>query len=157
MAEALSARASWKGLLITSTTGGVGQKEPAGGGVAFTFSAHAYGSTQRFPLLNNRIWDPYFRYHPLYGTQMAEICQKCGRNLALVGRIHNCSLIDPGLLREASRQDRLSGLVGDVVNTEPVVNTVVNKRGKYPNTEKRRAYMKSYMAKRRNKFQKGLD
>jgi hypothetical protein len=67
------------------------------------------------------LWDP-----------MADICEKCGRNLALVGRIHNC-----------------------VVNTDPVVNTpirdVVNKKRGYPNTEARRAYMKTYMAKRRAK------
>jgi hypothetical protein len=52
-------------------------------------------------------------------------CSRCGKNLALVGRVHNC-----------------------VVNSPVVNTTVVNKRG-YPNTDTRRAYMKSYMAKRR--------
>ena len=32
---------------------------------------------------------------------------------------------------------------------KPVVNTVVNKRGSYPNTDRRRAYMRAYMAKKR--------
>jgi hypothetical protein len=67
---------------------------------------------------------------------MANICAKCGRNLALVGRIHNC-----------------------VVNAAPVVNTpdgaVVNRKRGYPNTDTRRAYMKAYMAKRRKGSQAG--
>jgi hypothetical protein len=64
---------------------------------------------------------------------MTDSCPKCGRNLALVGRVHNC-----------------------VVNTAPVVNTpVVNKKRGYPDTDARRAYMKSYMAKRRKGSQTG--
>jgi hypothetical protein len=51
-------------------------------------------------------------------------CPHCNKNLALVGLRHNC-----------------------VVNNDPVVNTVVNRP--YPNTEKRRAYMKGYMRKKR--------
>jgi hypothetical protein len=57
---------------------------------------------------------------------MQPTCVKCGKNLALVGRMHNC-----------------------VVNT-PVVNSpVVNKKRGYPDTDARRVYMKAYMAKRR--------
>jgi hypothetical protein len=104
---------------------------------------------------------------------MADFCDKCGRNLSLVGRIHNCSasLISPSLLAEAARQDRLSGLVGDVANGfEPMANSMANEirpsslpegagvgarqpaegeTYKYRDAEKRRAYMKSYMSKRR--------
>ena len=55
-------------------------------------------------------------------------CPGCGASLALVGRAHNCR----------------------------AVNTAVNKpksavnRGKYPNNDHRRAYMRDYMRKRRS-------
>jgi hypothetical protein len=51
-------------------------------------------------------------------------CPHCSKNIALVGLRHNC-----------------------VVNIDPVVNTKVN-RG-YPNTDKRRAYMRAYMQRKR--------
>jgi hypothetical protein len=38
-----------------------------------------------------------------------------------------------------------------------VVHVMANETYRYRDPEKRRAYMKSYMAKRRSKFQKGLD
>jgi hypothetical protein len=57
---------------------------------------------------------------------MTDNCPQCGKNLGLVGRAHNC-----------------------VVNIPPTVNTAVN-RGEYPNTDKRRAYMRDYMRKKRN-------
>jgi hypothetical protein len=65
---------------------------------------------------------PHFRLKdaPLPPT----LCPHCNKNLALVGLRHNC-----------------------VVNNDPVVNTVVNRP--YPNTEKRRAYMRDYMRKKR--------
>jgi hypothetical protein len=61
-------------------------------------------------------------------TERTHTCAKCGKNLALVGRAHNCV---------------------PVVNSLVVNKTVVNRRG-YPNTDTRRAYMRAYMAKRRN-------
>jgi hypothetical protein len=60
-------------------------------------------------------------------------CSRCGKNLALVGMAHNCT---------------------PVVNSPVVNKAVVNKRG-YPNTDTRRAYMKSYMAQRRRGSQTG--
>jgi hypothetical protein len=38
-----------------------------------------------------------------------------------------------------------------VVNDIPAVNSAVNKRGKYPGTEKRREYMRGYMKRWRVK------
>jgi hypothetical protein len=73
---------------------------------------------------------------PIY--KMQPTCHKCGKNLALVGRVHSCTPL-------------LMAAVNTVVNTADVVNTAVNKRGAYPATEERRKYMREYMRKKRAK------
>jgi hypothetical protein len=66
------------------------------------------------------------------------LCHKCGKNLALVGRIHNCTPL-------------LMATVNTVVNTDTVVNAKLTARGAYPGTEERRKYMREYMRKKRAK------
>ena len=78
-------------------------------------------------------------------TTATTTCARCGKNLALVGRAHNCEPLNIA------------------VNTADAVNTAVNKRavragrtkterrtrGAYPETDDRRTYMRDYMARRR--------
>lgn len=66
-------------------------------------------------------------------------CNICGANLALVGRIHNC------------RPQAKATPTPLVANAAPVVvNKVANSRhGQYADKEKRRAYMREYMRKKR--------
>jgi hypothetical protein len=63
-----------------------------------------------------------------------DICKTCGKYMDLVGRVHRCSP---------------QSAVNTAVNTDDAVNTAVNRRGAYPNTDKRRDYMRRYMSKRR--------
>ena len=96
---------------------------------------------------------------------MAELCGKCGANMALVGRMHACR----------ARPVVIANARNSAVNTPvPAVNTAVNIPAPAVNTapekasastsstsnadsyakqrvdpDKRRAYMRTYMAKRR--------
>ena len=71
-------------------------------------------------------------------TISATDCAICGANLRLVGRSHRCV----GNTQVAVNTP--------VVNKPDAVNSAVNKvRGAYPGTDKRRAYMRAYMARRR--------
>ena len=98
---------------------------------------------------------------------MDHLCGKCGANMALVGRMHACRQ-RPDVTALALANARKTA-----VNTPlPAVNTAVNKSTSAVNTaqvkasasstsnatsyarqrvdpEKRRAYMRAYMAKRR--------
>jgi hypothetical protein len=103
---------------------------------------------------------------------MAENCQKCGRNLALVGRTHNCvvNTIDvvntpirtvvnemcPAGVRHEDASSKKAAK-GTTAGKPPAGTdqTLAPPGRPYPNTEKRRAYMKSYMAKRRKGSQTG--
>jgi hypothetical protein len=71
---------------------------------------------------------PLLHYYKHPYTPM-ELCPLCNKNLALVGRRHNC-----------------------VANTPiPVANTVANgKYARYKDKEARKAYMRDYMRKKRN-------
>ena len=62
-------------------------------------------------------------------------CAICGANLRLVGRSHRC----------------VGNAQVTVVANKPemVANVVANRHGKYADLDKRRAYMRAYMAKRR--------
>jgi hypothetical protein len=71
-------------------------------------------------------------------------CSRCGKNLALVGRIHNCV---------ANTMANTITMANVVANTWEVAQPVATY--KYRDAEKRRAYMKSYMAKRRKGSQTG--
>lgn len=101
-------------------------------------------------------------------------CDVCGVNLALVGRSHRCHGNSPaGHKREAAPElvapVDVSAMKAEVnaawdavnaVNTpsvavnKPAVNTVNKRRGKYPDSAKRREYMREYMRKKRT-FGKG--
>ena len=66
---------------------------------------------------------------------MIPYCQKCGKQLPLRGG-HECAV----------------NIVHTAVNTavnEPIIAVNKNKRGKYPASDERRAYMREYMRKRR--------
>lgn len=68
---------------------------------------------------------------------MAEICDKCGANLALVGVAHRCNTL----------------VANEVANDLGVANTprrvANNKHGQYADKGKRREYMREYMRKKR--------
>jgi hypothetical protein len=72
---------------------------------------------------------------------MQPTCHKCGKNLALVGRVHNCT---PLLMANA-----MANAV-DMANTplEPILAPAAYK---YRDAEKRRAYMRELMRKKRAK------
>lgn len=85
-------------------------------------------------------------------------CDKCGANLALVGRVHNCQTrrleqIHPNELNTPVAQEVNAVNAVNEVN-KPAVNTVNKPRGAYPDSEKRREYMREYMRKKRT-FGKG--
>lgn len=71
---------------------------------------------------------------------MANICDKCGKNLALVGTRHNC-------------------IANTIANTTSVANIVANKPeivaneiyARYRDKDARREYMREYMRKKRAK------
>lgn len=67
------------------------------------------------------------------------LCDKCGANLAVVGRAHRCVAVNT------------ASAVNTAVNATPppAVNNAKAKRGAYPGTDERRAYMRSYMKKHR--------
>lgn len=79
---------------------------------------------------------------------MAEFCPLCGKNLEMVGRAHYCQ--------------PLSGAPLVPVAKKPVAN-VANKGGKvanksrYKDLDKRREYMRQYMAKKREQEKKVED
>jgi predicted kinase len=94
---------------------------------------------------------------------MADLCPVCGANYALVGHAHNCKPlpVNPGT-GSAQHPARVSGEVNAVNLSQDGVNKEVNpvnseqlmpvnkpKRGDYPNTDKRREYMRNYMLKKR--------
>ena len=92
---------------------------------------------------------------------MAEICEKCGANLALVGRSHNCQTrrleqIHPNqLLSPVAPSEQLTVEVPAVNAVNKGTPREVNKkRGAYPDTGRRRDYMREYMRKKRT-FGKG--
>jgi hypothetical protein len=64
----------------------------------------------------------------LESPPLTDKCPDCGAAYALVGRVHRCAVNKP----------------------VPVVNSAVNKRGAYPATDERRAYMREYMRKKRD-------
>jgi hypothetical protein len=70
---------------------------------------------------------------------MANNCPRCGKNLALVGNSHRCM---------ANKPDPVANKV-DIVANEPIAmaNT---KTYRYRDAEKRKAYMREYMRKKRD-------
>jgi hypothetical protein len=67
-------------------------------------------------------------------------CPKCGRNLALVGRIHNCS----------SQPTPVVHAPVTVVHADtPVVHANKSGEGRYSDAEKRRAYRREWMRRKR--------
>jgi hypothetical protein len=100
-------------------------------------------------------------------------CSRCGKNLALVGRVHNCvvnaidvvntpiravvntELGSAGVRREDASSKRAAK--GTTAGKPPAGTdqTLAPPTRPYPNTDTRRAYMKSYMAKRRKGSQTG--
>jgi hypothetical protein len=62
---------------------------------------------------------------------LTDNCPKCGRNLALVGRVHNCVANAPDVVANA------------------VANALEPYR-RYKDKEKRKAYMREYMRKKRD-------
>jgi len=85
---------------------------------------------------------------------MAELCGKCGASLALVGRMHVCRA-RPAVISNA-RIPAVNMRV-PAVNTAPekasASTSSTSNAGSYAkqrvDPEKRRAYMRTYMAKRR--------
>jgi hypothetical protein len=80
-------------------------------------------------------------------------CSKCGKNLALVGRMHNCVVANTvantvannrGLEKQLSRLPHKQEIAG----AEPAPATT-SRHGKYADADKRKAYMRDYMARRR--------
>lgn len=69
-------------------------------------------------------------------------CSVCGANLALVGRVHRCA---PQPMANAHVVANEPKVVANVV-----ANAVPSRHGKYADAEKRRAYMRAYMAKKRH-------
>jgi hypothetical protein len=69
---------------------------------------------------------------------MQPICVKCGKNLALVGRVHNCTHT------MANTQDVVANTASGMANVTPGTY-------KYRDAEKRRAYMREYMRGKRGR------
>lgn len=85
-------------------------------------------------------------------------CDKCGANLALVGRVHNCQTrrleqIHPNELNTPVAQE-VNAVNAPSEEVNKAVNAVNKQRGAYPDSEKRREYMREYMRKKRT-FGKG--
>ncbi len=91
---------------------------------------------------------------------MADNCQKCGRNLSLVGRVHNCVADTKGMANKCVMANSVANANAWSV-AQPAEQRAVNPRVtgsspvspaktyQYRDPEARRAYMKSYMQKRR--------
>jgi hypothetical protein len=88
-------------------------------------------------------------------------CSRCGKNLALVGRIHNCVANTMANTITMANVVANTWDVAQPVEQRPVKSLVAGSSPAVPATyqyrdaEKRRAYMKSYMAKRRKGSQTG--
>jgi hypothetical protein len=63
-------------------------------------------------------------------------CDRCGANLALVGRMHNCRPL-------------VANKPEVVANSAPLVANKQSRHGQYADAEKRKTYMRDYMRKRR--------
>jgi hypothetical protein len=79
--------------------------------------------------------------------KMQPTCHKCGKNLALVGRIHNCT---PLLRAMANNMDNTDVMANSMANT-PLEPILAPDAYKYRDPEKRRAYMRELMRKKRAK------
>lgn len=81
---------------------------------------------------------------------IANRCERCGANLALVGSMHRCVPRQP-----QPRQDQPSGTnAGGGIEAKVIVQPAPDKPSpatysKYKDKDKRRAYMRDYMRARR--------
>jgi hypothetical protein len=103
---------------------------------------------------------------------MPDLCPLCGKDLTLVGRAHNCKPLSSGQHWPEGISDQdgplppspgynESELAGDRADRWEDVNEVntpqdaeltkpiPRRRGEYPNTDRRREYMREYMMKKR--------
>jgi hypothetical protein len=86
-------------------------------------------------------------------------CARCGKNLALVGRMHNCVVANTdtmvantaklvankrGLEKQSSRLPHKQEIAG----AGPAPATT-SRHGKYADADKRKAYMRDYMRRQR--------
>lgn len=83
---------------------------------------------------------------------MANYCPTCGKNLALVGRAHNC--VPKALVAaEAGAGSAVAKPEKPVAKPLPEVAKPVAKHysGRYRDVEKRKAYMRTYMREHQRK------
>jgi hypothetical protein len=79
-------------------------------------------------------------------------CPSCGKDLALVGRAHNCKpAVGATLPPDTSVLRDEAGDVNEVNTPQEAQLTppIPKKRGEYPDTDERRKYMREYMMKKR--------
>ena len=77
---------------------------------------------------------------------MATYCPTCGKNLALVGRAHNCTP-RAGVVAEAKAGGAVAKPEKPVAKpaVEAVAPVAKHYSGRYRDVEKRKAYMRTYM------------
>ena len=88
-------------------------------------------------------------------NETAVFCEKCGANLALVGKMHNCRSIPASQPAVANSEPLANAGVANTPMANSTTKQVANRKTyQHRNAAERREYMREYMRKKRT-FGKG--